>query len=165
MSQMIIKNWKKLDLISIDDSDKKRKLQIKSKVSKFFIIRIGWEYCRKNNRKEIHNELYEHINEYNWKDENDFLKAHTLMMRYFGDDNGYYRNHGEGVKKGNELIYLTPQDILERYYEKNKFLYKIRNYVLSNLQKNYIILLLENRKNYFFVMEGERDNWKKFLFK
>lgn len=43
--------------------------------------------------------MYEHIKEYNWKDENDFLKAHTLMMKYFDDDNGYYRNHGEGVKK------------------------------------------------------------------
>lgn len=30
--------------------------------------------------------MYEHINEYNWKSEFDFLKAHTLMMKYFDDD-------------------------------------------------------------------------------
>ena len=54
-------------------------------------------------RKEIQevknaNELYEHINEYNWKNENDFLKAHALMMKYFDDDNGYYRNHSKEDK-------------------------------------------------------------------
>ena len=44
------------------------------------------------------------IDKYNWKSECDFLKAHTLLMKYFEDDNGYYRNHGEGVKRGNEVI-------------------------------------------------------------
>lgn len=34
------------------------------------------------------------------------------MMRYFDDDNGYYRNHGEGVKKGKEVIYSASQSIL-----------------------------------------------------
>ena len=110
---------KKLDLIIIDDSDKKRKLQIKSKVRSIHsslaieanslslesVENIVEKKLVLGDRKEIQevknaNELYEHINEYNWKDEDDFLKAHTLMMKYFDDDNGYYRNHGEGVKKG-----------------------------------------------------------------
>lgn len=39
------------------------------------------------------------INEYNYKSENDLLKLHGLMMKYFDEDNGNYRNHGEGVKK------------------------------------------------------------------
>ena len=109
---------KKLDLIIIDDSDKKRKLQIKSKVRSIHsslaieanslslesVENIVEKKLVLGDRKEIQevknaNELYEHINEYNWKDEDDFLKAHTLMMKYFDDDNGYYRNHGEGVKK------------------------------------------------------------------
>ena len=57
------------------------------------------------------NELYEHMNEYNWKDEKDFLKAHTLLMKYFEDDDGYYRKHGEGVKKGDEVIYMAPNSL------------------------------------------------------
>lgn len=66
-------------------------------------------------RKEIQevknaNELYEHIDDYNPKSESDFLKAHTLMMKYFDDDNGFYRDHGEGVKKEIKLfIWLQSQ--------------------------------------------------------
>lgn len=68
-------------------------------------------------RKEIQevknaNELYENITNYNYKSEEDFLKAHSLMMKYFDDDNGYYRNHGEGVKKGDKIIYIAPESIL-----------------------------------------------------
>lgn len=68
-------------------------------------------------RKEIQevknaNELYEHIDDYNPKSESDFLKAHTLMMKYFDDDNGFYRDHGEGVKKGNQIIYMAPESML-----------------------------------------------------
>ena len=43
------------------------------------------------------------INEYNYKSENDLLKLHGLMMKYFDEDNGNYRNHGEGVKKKMKL--------------------------------------------------------------
>lgn len=68
-------------------------------------------------RKEIQevknaNELYENITNYNYKSEEDFLKAHSLMMKYFDDDNGYYRNHGESVKKGDKIIYIAPESIL-----------------------------------------------------
>ena len=110
----------KLDLITIDDNDKKRKLRVKSKVRSIHsslaieanslslesVESIVDNKMVLGDRKEIQevknaNELYENINEYNWKSESDFLKAHTLMMKYFDDDNGHYRNHGEGVKKGN----------------------------------------------------------------
>lgn len=71
--------------------------------------------------------MYEHISEYNWKNENDFLKAHTLMMKYFDDDNGYYRNHGEGVKKGNEVIYSSLQSILVPSLMKSLFEFMNKN--------------------------------------
>lgn len=109
----------KLNLIVMDDNDKKRKLKVKSKVRSIHsslaieanslslesVESIVDNKMVLGDRKEIQevknaNELYEHINEYNWKNESDFLKAHTLMMKYFEDDNGYYRNHDEGVKRG-----------------------------------------------------------------
>ncbi len=40
------------------------------------------------------------------------MKAHTLLMKYFDDDNGYYRNHGEGVKRGEKVIFTAPQSLL-----------------------------------------------------
>mgnify|MGYP000985682409 FL=1 len=116
----------KLNLIVMDDNDKKRKLKVKSKVRSIHsslaieanslslesVESIVDNKMVLGDRKEIQevknaNELYEHINKYNWKNESDFLKAHTLMMKYFKDDNGYYRNHGEGVKNGNEVIYTA----------------------------------------------------------
>jgi len=79
-------------------------------------------------RKEIQevknaNELYENIDKYNWKSEEDFLKAHTLLMKYFEDDNGCYRNHGEAVKKGNNIIYTAPESILVPPLMKSLFKY------------------------------------------
>ena len=155
---------KKLDLIIIDDSDKKRKLQIKSKVRSIHsslaieanslslesVENIVEKKLVLGNRKEIQevknaNELYEHINEYNWKDENDFLKAHTLMMKYFDDDNGYYRNHGEGVKKGNEVIYSAPQSILVPCLMKNLFEFMIDN------ENKIHPLILSSIFHYYFV--------------
>lgn len=57
-------------------------------------------------------ELYNNINNYNWRSEEDFLKSHTLLMKFFDDDNGYYRNHGEGVKRGKNSIFTAPDSIL-----------------------------------------------------
>lgn len=69
---------------------------------------------KKNEVQEVKNaiELYNSINNYNWRSEEDFLKAHTLLMKFFDDDNGYYRNHGEGVKRGEEIIFTAPDSIL-----------------------------------------------------
>ena len=101
-------------------------------------------------RKEIQevknaNELYEHIDKYNWKKESDFLKAHTLMMKYFDDDNGYYRNHGEGVKKGNEIIYTAPHSILVPSLMKSLF-----NFITEN-EKEIHPLILSSIFHYYFV--------------
>lgn len=155
---------KKLYLITIDDNDKKRKLQIKSKVRSIHsslaieanslslesVLSIVENKMVLGNRKEIQevknaNELYEHINDYNWKDENDFLKAHTIMMKYFDDDNGYYRNHGEGVKRGNEVIYSAPQSILVPSLMRSLFEFMIDN------ENKIHPLILSSIFHYYFV--------------
>ena len=136
----------KLNLIVIDNNAKKRNLRIKSKVRSIHsslaieanslslesIESIIDNKLVLGDRKEIQevknaNELYEHIIEYNWKSELDFLRAHTLMMKYFDDDNGYYRNHGEGVKRGNEVIYSAPESILVPSLMKSLFQFMIDN--------------------------------------
>ena len=127
----IIKNIEKnLSLIKIENSIKKN-LQIKSRVRSIYsslaieentlslnsIENIIENKLVLGSRKEIQevknaNELYEHIDDYNWKSEEDFLKAHTVLMRYFDDDNGYYRNHGEGIKKDDEIIYMASNSLV-----------------------------------------------------
>ena len=145
----------KLDLITIDDNDKKRKLRVKSKVRSIHsslaieanslslesVESIVDNKMVLGDRKEIQ----EVKNEYNWKNESDFLKAHTLMMKYFDDDNGYYRNHGEGVKKGNEVIYTAPQSILVPSLMKNLF-----NFITEN-EKEIHPLILSSIFHYYFV--------------
>ena len=91
------------------------------------------------------NELYEHMNEYNWKDEKDFLKAHTLLMKYFEDDDGYYRKHGEGVKKGDEVIYMTPNSLLVPSLMKSLFKFineeEIHPLILSSIFHYYFVAI------------------------
>ena len=91
---------RKLDLIIIEDNEKKMIMRIKSKVRSIYsslaieanslslesVHSIVDSKMVFGNRKEIQevknaNELYEHINEYNWKSEFDFLKAHTLQAK------------------------------------------------------------------------------------
>lgn len=121
---------KNLSLIKLENSLKKN-LQVKSRVRSIYsslaiednslsldsVENIIEHKLVLGNRKEIQevknaNELYEHIDEYNWKDEKDFLKAHVVLMKYFDDDNGYYRNHGEGIKKDDKIIYMAPNSLL-----------------------------------------------------
>lgn len=131
-NKKIIKNIEdKLLLIKIDDNIKEKNFQIKSRVRSIHsslaieanslslesVENIIDNKLVLGDRKEIQevknaNELYEHIDDYNPKSESDFLKAHTLMMKYFDDDNGFYRDHGEGVKKGNQIIYMAPESML-----------------------------------------------------
>ena len=68
---------------------------------------------KKKEIQEVKNALrvYSQLNNFNYKSEDDFLKAHQMMMKYL-DDNGFYRDHGEGVKKNNEIIYRAPNSIL-----------------------------------------------------
>lgn len=154
----------KLDLIIIDENNKKMKLKVKSKVRSIHyslaiesnslplesVESIIDDKMVLGNRKEIQevknaNELYEHMNEYNWKDENDFLKAHALIMKYFDDDNGYYRNHGEGVKKGNKIIYSAPHSLLVPSLMKSLF-----NFIIENEDKIHP-LILSSIFHYYFV--------------
>ncbi len=162
--KMINEIEKKLDLITIRDNDKKIKLQIKSKVRSIYsslaieanslslesVESIVENKTILGSRKEIQevknaNLLYEHINEYNWKSESDFLKAHTLMIKYFDDDFGYYRNHGEGVKKGNKVIYSAPQSILVPSLMKSLFEFMIDN------ENEIHPLILSSIFHYYFV--------------
>ena len=69
---------------------------------------------KKKEIQEVKNALrvYSQLNNFDYKSEDDFLKAHQMMMKYLDDDNGFYRDHGEGVKKNNEIIYRAPNSIL-----------------------------------------------------
>ena len=126
---IIKKIEKNLSLIKLENSFKKN-LQVKSRVRSIYsslaiednslsldsVENIIEHKLVLGNRKEIQevknaNELYEHIDEYNWKGEKDFLKAHVVLMKYF-DDDGYYRKHGEGIKKDDKIIYMAPNSLL-----------------------------------------------------
>ena len=81
----------------------------------------------------------------NWKDEKDFLKAHTLLMKYFEDDDGYYRKHGEGVKKGDEVIYMAPNSLLVPSLMKSLFKFineeQIHPLILSSIFHYYFVAI------------------------
>lgn len=100
---------------------------------------------RKDEVQEVKNaiEVYNHINEYNYKSESDLLKVHCLMMRYFDEDNGEYRNHGEGVKRNKEIIYMAPSSILVPSFMKSLFAY------IANSDLN--IIVLAAIFHYYFV--------------
>lgn len=122
---------KEIKNININDKKRTEYLKLKSKVRSIHfslaieanslslknvsdIINNEIVIGKKSEVQEVKNavELYDNINEYDWKSEKDFLKAHTLLMKYFDDDNGYYRNHGEGVKKGNKIIFTAPESLV-----------------------------------------------------
>lgn len=162
--KIIKKIEKNLDLIEINDKDKKRNLQTKSRVRSIHsslaieensldlktIENIIDNKIVLGNKKEIQevknaNELYENIDKYNWKDETDFINAHNLLMKYFNDDNKYYRNHGEAVKKGNTIIYSAPESI---------FVPSLMKSLFEFLNKNESIihpLILASIFHYYFV--------------
>ncbi len=154
----------KLSLIKLNDNIKKRNLQIKSRVRSIHsslaieanslslesVENIIDNKMVLGDRKEIQevknaNELYEHIDKYDWKKEKDFLNAHTLLMKYFDDDNGYYRNHGEGVKKGKKVIYTAPQSVLVPSLMKSLFKF------INDNEKSIHPLVLASLFHYYFV--------------
>lgn len=155
---------KKLDLINISDNLKNDNLRIKSRVRSVYsslaiednslpiestlkIIQNKPVLGRKKEVQEVKNanELYENMKDYNFKSEKDFLKAHSIMMKYFDDDNGYYRNHGEGVKRGDEIIYRAPDSIIVPSLMKSLF-----SFVSSNDGKLHP-LVLSAIFHYYFV--------------
>lgn len=88
-------------------------------------------------------EAYNHINDFDYKSESHLLKVHQIMMKYFDDDNGKYRNHGEGIKKDGKIIYMAPDSILVPELMKSLFKY-INN---SNLN----MLVLSAIFHYYFI--------------
>ena len=153
MTNTIQKINKNLEYISINDKQKRKYMISKSKVrsihsslaieanslSLFDVENITENkqvIGKKDEVQEVKNaiEVYNHINEYNYKNENDLLKVHQLMMKYFDEDNGNYRNHGEGVKGKNEIIYMAPESILVPTLMKSLFEY------INNSNLNSIIL-------------------------
>ena len=152
----------KLKYIDISDNQKRKYLISKSKIrsihsslaieanslSLFDVENISENKLvlgRKDEVQEVKNaiEVYNRMNEYNYKSESDLLKVHSLMMRYFDDDNGEYRNHGEGVKRNNEIIYMAPSSILVPSLMKSLFAY------IANSELN--IIVLAAIFHYYFV--------------
>ena len=88
-------------------------------------------------------EAYDKINSYDYKSEKDFIKTHGIMMKFFDEDNGNYRNHGEGVEKDGKVIYMAPESILVPTLMKSLFEY------INNSELN--IILLSAIFHYYFV--------------
>ena len=65
----------------------------------------------KKDIQEVKNaiEAYSNIDKYNWKKQKDLNKVHALFMKYFDEDNGKYRKHGEGIKRGKNIIFTAPE--------------------------------------------------------
>ncbi len=53
-------------------------------------------------------EAYNKIKEFNAFSESDLLKAHKILTYLIDDRPGKYRNHGEGVFDGENLIFMAP---------------------------------------------------------
>lgn len=88
-------------------------------------------------------EAYDKINNYDYKSEKDFIEVHSLMMKFFDEDNGSYRNHGEGVEKNGKVIYMAPELILVPSLMKSLFEFLNK----SNMN----IILLSAIFHYYFV--------------
>jgi len=162
MNNLLRKIELKLNQISITDKQKRKymisKSQVRSIHSSLSIeanslplyavenITLNKPVLGKMNEvQEVKNaiELYSHIDEYDYRSENDFLKAHQIMMKYFEDDNGGYRNHGEGIKKEDKIIYMAPESAIVPFLMNSLFEY------INNSDMN--IILLSSIFHYYFV--------------
>lgn len=130
-NKLIIEIEKKLSLITIASELKRINLLTKARVRSIHsslsieanelsidsvtdIINNRPVEGRIDDIQEVKNawELYQNMFQYNYQSESDFLQAHMIMMKTFNDDYGGYRRHGEGIKKGNQIIYMAPESIL-----------------------------------------------------
>lgn len=153
-----------LENIEIKEKTKKNNLKLKSRVRSIHsslaieanslslddvsnIIDNKLVLGKKDEVQEVKNAilLYKNISKYNWRSETDFIEAHTLLMKYFDDDNGYYRNHGEGVKKDNKIIFKAPESILVPSLMKSLFEY------IKTEEKNLHPLLVAAIFHYYLV--------------
>ena len=139
----LIKNIdSKLKKIHVNDKQKRKYMISKSKIrsihsslsieanslSLFDVENISLNKQVLGKRDEVQEvknaiEAYNQISNFNYKSEDDFLKLHQIMMKYFDEDNGGYRNHGEGIKKDNKIIYTAPESILVPSLMKSLFKY------------------------------------------
>ena len=152
----------KLKNINISDKQKRKYMITKSRISSvhsslaieanslslFDVENISENklvFGKRDEVQEVKNalEAYNNISNYNYTSENDLLKAHGLMMKYFDEDNGNYRNHGEGVKRKGEIIYMAPESILVPSLIKSLFEF------INNSDLN--IIILSAIFHYYFV--------------
>ena len=152
----------KLNDIKITDKQKRKYMITKSKVrsihsslaieanslSLFDVKNISEHKQIIGKRDEIQEvknaiEAYDKINDYDYKSEKDFIEVHGLMMKYFDEDNGGYRNHGEGVEKDGKVIYMAPESLLVPSLMKSLFEF------IKNSDMN--IILLSAIFHYYFV--------------
>lgn len=152
----------KLSNIAINDRQKRKYMVTKSKVrsihsslsieanslSLFDVENISNNkkvLGKKNEIQEVKNaiEAYNCINDFDYRKENDFLKVHQIMMKYFDEDNGGYRNHSEGLERNGKIIYMAPESIMVPLLMNSLFEY-INN---SNLHT----IILASIFHYYFV--------------
>ena len=152
----------KLNDIKITDKQKRKYMITKSKVrsihsslaieanslSLFDVENISEHKQIIGKRDEIQEvknaiEAYDKINDYDYKSEKDFIEVHGLMMKYFDEDNGNYRNHGEGVEKDGKVIYMAPESLLVPSLMKSLFKFV--------KESDINIILLSAIFHYYFV--------------
>ena len=152
----------KLNDIKITDKQKRKYMVTKSKVRSIHsslaieanslslfdvenILEHKQIIGKRDEIQEVKNaiEVYNKINNYDYKSEKDFIEVHSLMMKYFDEDNGGYRNHGEGVEKDGKVIYMAPESLLVPSLMKSLFEF------IKNSDMN--IILLSAIFHYYFV--------------
>ena len=152
----------KLNDIKITDKQKRKYMVTKSKVRSIHsslaieanslslfdvenILEHKQIIGKRDEIQEVKNaiEVYNKINNYDYKSEKDFIEVHSLMMKYFDEDNGSYRNHGEGVEKNGKVIYMAPESLLVPSLMKSLFEF------IKNSDMN--IILLSAIFHYYFV--------------
>ncbi len=64
--------------------------------------------------QEVNNayKAYEMIHNFDGFNEQDLLKAHGILTYLIDDESGRYRNHAEGVKDGDRIIFIAPPEEL-----------------------------------------------------
>ena len=162
MNELLVNIDSKLNDIKITDKQKRKYMVTKSKVRSIHsslaieanslslfdvenIIEHKQIIGKRDEIQEVKNaiEVYDKINNYDYKSEKDIIKVHSLMMKYFDEDNGSYRNHGEGVEKNGKVIYMAPESVLVPSLMKSLFEF------INNSDIN--LILLSAIFHYYFV--------------
>lgn len=162
MNELLSNIDSKLNDIKVTDKQKRKYMVTKSKVRSIHsslaieanslslfdvenILEHKQIIGKRDEIQEVKNakEAYDKINSYDYKSEKDFIETYGIMMKFFDEDNGNYRNHGEGVEKDGKVIYMAPESILVPSLMKSLFEY------INNSELN--IILLSAIFHYYFV--------------